>query len=156
MFVVPCQHNSTSLPASLLAWLLIPMAEDSSQNNPSCYTHARTHTHSCLSPVSSPGEAAVVVHVSTPSPASGPAPAKLYVCAESCWEDGVSLDTEGASIFGWVGTLNKLSSTADRGWSPCALKKQQKGGTFKIYREFLIANLDHFHIFASVQQNIYI
>lgn len=40
----------TSLPALLLAWLLIPAAKDPSQNSPSCHTHTHTPAyHQCPS-----------------------------------------------------------------------------------------------------------
>lgn len=83
-------HLLTSLPASLLAQLLVPVVEDAAQNNPSCHTCTQTHTLLLMASVFS-GGCCCSGWCPFPGLAIGPAPANLYVCAESCWEDGVSL-----------------------------------------------------------------
>lgn len=135
----------TSLPASLLVWLSIPVAEDPSQNNPSCHTLTPTQSLLLIATVFS-RDAAVVVSVSI-----------LQFCNQSCTSNplclcrillrGQGLPAGPACIVlqpwslalqtgiqivkktpGFLGTrsLNKLSSATDKGQNPYVLKKTNK------------------------------
>lgn len=97
-----------------------------------------------------------------PRPAIGPAPANLCVCAESCWEDGLSLQVPApaAPVPGFLVAIfseqtfcynwQKMEFLSTKGTMKKALQ------IFKIYWEVLRVRYHSFTSLNSVQQNMYI